>query len=373
MPEKLTFPSKVNPDSDTNPGLITGVPEHLKEVSKITPVEENFKYDDPDDDPMGLWAYTVDIKRAGEAHKGRSHIGRDTPIDGGVYYGTYGGEAIVVDTAKYPEQYEKLLTEVLQKSQDSKGEVRRGKILESVFDTVKEKIQYSQAGVDKILSDIGDGEFKDGTKVDLGDFIEGGVGVCRHQALAVGALLERLIKNGQIRGKVSVDRSMQYNPNGEKEGHAWVRYTGSTGDIVILDVAQNKLILLEDADPKEGWNYLRPEEQKTLASKLVGPTAVTKTVEDSKPPGKTIEKIEDEIEELKTVLSGSDQRNLDLYVTGLMDKADAQNAGNGHLSTESGQSAGRAYLELSADAKKIAPHYHRLMSLLERAIEKSET
>ena len=118
MPEKLTFPSKVNPDSDTNPGLITGVPEHLKEVSKITPVEENFKYDDPDDDPMGLWAYTVDIKRAGEAHKGRSHIGRDTPIDGGVYYGTYGGEAIVVDTEKYPEQYEKLLTEVLQKSQD---------------------------------------------------------------------------------------------------------------------------------------------------------------------------------------------------------------------------------------------------------------
>lgn len=260
--------------------LITGIPDHLLQPSTTneTPQMPFFDYPVPsgdEEDPDGLWSYTQAIRgRSGEMYGGRLLIGRDTPIDGGVYYGTYGGEAIVVDTEKYPNQYNKLLGEVLEKSRDQQGRVMRSKILQAVFDTVSQHMTYSKEGVNQLLSELGKGAFKNGTKVNLEHFIEDGVGVCRHQALVAGVLLERLKKVGHIRGEVSVDRSMQWNPKGEKDGHAWVRYTGSTGDVMILDIAQGYFGFLEDVSDRGGWNYLRPEEQKQLTSKAAGETAV---------------------------------------------------------------------------------------------------
>lgn len=273
--------SEKNPNSN-NPNLITQVPsfdipqevEKLPEFVESTDVTASNQVVDPD------WNYTIMSKDLhGEKFGGRPQIGRDSQIDGGVYYGTYGGEAIVVDSDKYPKQYDLLFDEVLNKSKSEDGSVDRGKVLQSVFTTVSEKMKYSQEGVDNTLQELaeasGSDKLIDGTKVNLGDFIEDGVGVCRHQALVTGYLLQRMKKEGYIRGDASVERSQRWSPNGEREGHAWVRYTASTGDVMILDIAQRYFGLLEDSEgSKHGWDYLRPEEQLNRVSHNSGKIAV---------------------------------------------------------------------------------------------------
>lgn len=240
--------------------IIDKVPDHI-----MNPIFSSEPAEELSDD----WDYTVAIKdRHGETYQQRHLIGRDTTIDGGVYYGTYGGEAIVVDTQKYPESYKELLDEVIEHS-ISDGIVKRSNVLQSVFDVVSKKMKYSKEGVSQVV-----GDSPDGTKIELSDFIDRGVGVCRHQALLVGVLLERMKTLGHIRGDISIDRNKTWKPNGERSGHAWVRYTANNGDVVILDVAQHKLMLLDDVDPKKDWNYLRPEEQAKIQSKKIGNMAV---------------------------------------------------------------------------------------------------
>jgi len=62
--------------------------------------------------------HVVERRQSHEAQAGRDirpTIGRDSTIDGGVYEGAYGGEAIVVDTEKYPAinaAYEQVLRKI---------------------------------------------------------------------------------------------------------------------------------------------------------------------------------------------------------------------------------------------------------------------
>lgn len=246
------------PTNSTN--IIDKIPDHI-----MNPESSPRRETDLSDD----WDYTVAIKdRHGETYQQRHLIGRDTTIDGGVYYGTYGGEAIVVDTQKYPKSYEVLLNDVIERSK-SDGVVKRSNVLQSVFDIVSEKMKYSKDGVSQIV-----GNLPDGTKIELSNFINSGVGVCRHQALLVGVLLERMKALGHISGDISVDRNKMWKPNGERSGHAWVRYTASNGLVAVLDVAQHKFMLLDDVDSRKDWNYLRPEEQAKIQSKKIGNMAV---------------------------------------------------------------------------------------------------
>lgn len=221
------------------------------------------------------WDYTDFMVEENEGHmfKGRPSIERDSQIDGGVYHGTYGGEAIVVDTEKYPNEYNKWL-DIAKEKASVNGEIKKNHILKSTFDTVLEEMPYSKNGVDNLLSNIaagrGESKFKDGTKVSLDYFMREHAGVCRHQALVVGTLLEMFKKEGYISGEVSVDRNTNWNPvTDEKGGHAWCRYTNSGGDIFILDVAQKYAGTLEDSKTEAQWNYLRPEEQEDKRQEVI--------------------------------------------------------------------------------------------------------
>jgi hypothetical protein len=192
-------------------------------------------------------------------YKGRHVIGRDERINGGVYLGSGKREEIVVDDTKsevkkaYEDLYEQLWEKVRnrQKEQEELGQdnnIKNG-ILSDVFALVMEKMQYDSDFADK----AGD-EFED-QKINLSYFINAKKGVCRHQALLVGYLLERLTAEGYIDGKVSIDR----NSVAGVGAHAWVRYTsGTTGDIFIIDPAQKFIGRLEDAPGN--WPYRRPEE-----------------------------------------------------------------------------------------------------------------
>jgi hypothetical protein len=224
------------------------------------------------------WDYTRDARELfGESYSQRRLIARDSPIRGGVYYGEYGGEAIVVDPNKYPKTYEHWYN-LAKDTASENGAVKRGKVLESVFDTVTEQMPYSQEGVDRLLLDIahdtGRYEFKDGTKVELASFMNQHVGVCRHQALVVGALLETFKDEGYIRGQVSIDRNTRWSPNGDSDGHAWARYTSNSGEVMILDVAQRYFGNLKDSPRDAQWNYLRPEERSRTARPNLGNIAI---------------------------------------------------------------------------------------------------
>lgn len=222
------------------------------------PKQEAVKFD---------WGYTRAAEEAlGDTYLGRRLIGRDADVRGGIYFGTYRGEAIVIDPEKYPEEYERYYQEAAELADLGNG-VDPSLVLSAVFTTVESNMSYSQEGVERTLKDIASDEGKtslpDGTKVELSAFMQEGVGVCRHQALTCAALLERFKDEDHIRGDISVDRNQRWSPREEERGgHAWTRYTAHSGIVYIMDVAQGYFGRLENTDADAQWNYMRPEEQE---------------------------------------------------------------------------------------------------------------
>jgi len=197
--------------------------------------------------------------------EGRFLISRDSPIDGGVYL-VYGidGEAVVVDSTQYPE-INRLYEIAKTRSADPKtGVVNRDKVLDVVFGLIKETIAYDLKAVDKIVQKSGT---KDSGKIALDWFIQEGKGVCRHQGLAVAAILEKFKKDGILRGRVSMDRNQM-----DAGGHGWARYVNSGGQVYILDVAQDFIGTVEDSVGKASWDYRRPEEQAQPRAGPIEPT-----------------------------------------------------------------------------------------------------
>ncbi len=201
-------------------------------------------------------------------YKGRHVIGRDERINGGVYLGSGSREEIVVDDTKsdvkkdyedlevkkaYEDLYEKLWEKVRSRQEEQKklgqdNNVKNG-ILSDVFELVMEEMKYDGDFAEKAAD-----KFED-QKINLSYFISAKKGVCRHQALLVGYLLERLTAEGYIDGKASIDRNYVSGVG----AHAWVRYiSGTTKEIFIIDPAQKFIGRLEDAPGN--WPYRRPEE-----------------------------------------------------------------------------------------------------------------
>jgi hypothetical protein len=183
--------------------------------------------------------------------QGRPIIGRDRPINGGVYLGAAEREAIVVnDNEDRP-----LITickkaiQMLRDNDSLSNESQKG-YSAIIWQVVEEAMPYDKSNVEKIVNRLPSPD----ALVYLSTFIGGGV--CRHQALLAGYLLEKLISVGYIKGKVSVDR----NQIG-KNGHAWVRFIGSEGQIYIFDfLHQSGVRRLNHIPGEMRWKYKRPEE-----------------------------------------------------------------------------------------------------------------
>ncbi|HSW92504.1 MAG TPA: hypothetical protein VLH14_01330 [Patescibacteria group bacterium] len=231
------------------------------------------------------WDYSqlaVDVagaRRHAERQRGRLErhtINRDTPIIGGVYEGSYGGEAIVVDYERNPQYIDAAVDKVLEASRGSNGRIRKGHVLGAVYDRVAADMRYDSAAVDKLFEERLGGV--DHRKVSLNAYIvgdeRGGFGECRHQALYAGAISEQLVNLGVMNGQVSVERNMVKRPDDDKyDGHSWARYTSSSGEVCIIDVAQHQFGTLEEMmrknrqSPNRTWDYARPEDKKRAAGR----------------------------------------------------------------------------------------------------------
>ncbi len=185
--------------------------------------------------------------------EGRRIIGRDTPINGGVYLGSGAREAIVVD-----DKDSKLLNDayrqVLVALQPAiANNTYKNIVLDTVFNKARELLPYNEYEAERLAADHhGD------RKIHIEMFLNIKAGVCRHQALLAGYFLERLVKEDYIGGKVSVDRN--FLPG--RGGHAWVRYTNSLGEIYVIDPAQNYIGPLKNmGDDRISWFYERREDK----------------------------------------------------------------------------------------------------------------
>lgn len=185
---------------------------------------------------------------------GRPIIGRDSVINGGVYVGGSEREAIVVDDTK-DQALEKIYQELLRRRQQAEQQGAKFKVgvLTEVWKLVSDVMPYDKGRVDEIESTLP----KPDTKMYLSSYIGGGV--CRHQALLAGYLLERLSKEGKVGGRVSIDRNFV----ADRGGHAWARYENSGGETYIIDPAQGYLGRLEEIN-EDRWFYERPEDTSTL-------------------------------------------------------------------------------------------------------------
>lgn len=188
-------------------------------------------------------------------YQGRPVISRDTPINGGVYLGDGEREAIVIDDKK-DEALERIFQELLERRQNAKQRFNQSfkqGILEEIWNLVNQVMPFDEARVTQIITSLPTPD----SKIYLSAFIGGGI--CRHQALLIAYLLERLVGIGLLGGHVSIDRN--YIPS--MGGHAWARYTNSAGNVYILDSALNYIGLLDEVS-EEKWFYERPEDVRPL-------------------------------------------------------------------------------------------------------------
>jgi hypothetical protein len=190
--------------------------------------------------------------------QGRRIIGRDMSIQGGVYLGGGKREAIVVDENKEGNELAAVYKKVRDRlsSLEVQGHEVRGQVLNAVYDVVQEVLPFDEARVNHIVE-----QFKNDQKVALDYFITEKAGVCRHQALLGAYLLERLGRDGVVRGTVSIDRNVIPG----RGGHAWIRYTNRAGEVFIVDPAQEYIGRLDDTRQNR-WFYERPEDRSRIAA-----------------------------------------------------------------------------------------------------------
>ncbi len=177
---------------------------------------------------------------------GRHLIERDTRLSGGIYLSEMERLAITVDnnTPNISTLYRKVI-----------GEAERYGALDRVsdrifvrlaFESTKDAIKTDPFGLLDVIksfwtaSDMG---------ISLDDLINMQIGDCRVFALTCATLVERLIDEGFVRGKISIDR----NAIEDKGGHVWARFTNHMGLVTILDAT------LDHFGPEDGgrWVYKR--------------------------------------------------------------------------------------------------------------------
>jgi len=145
-------------------------------------------------------------------------------------------------------------------------------VLNVVYETVRKELPHDRSGTKRLTKTLSAGKHE--CKIPLAAFVRNHVGVCRHQALLAGYLIERLIADGTLVGAVSIDRNMRAFRWREilgnflsldfetRGGHQWARFTVTDGTVYIVDAAQNYCGPLNDVpqDPESWRTWFRPED-----------------------------------------------------------------------------------------------------------------
>lgn len=188
-------------------------------------------------------------------------IGRESRrVSGGVYLGGSAREAITVLPDQDPRieaAYQRFaarqmlgqaVRRVLRPSVES--DVRGN--LRAVKTAVRATMTYASDEVDTLSL-----QYRGDQQVSLGEFIERGIGVCRHQGLLAAYFMERMTEDGRLGGiRIRMSRSSIPEFGGT---HAWAELVAHDGREYVVDPAQNFVGRKEDARRKPGaWDYNMP-------------------------------------------------------------------------------------------------------------------
>ena len=163
-------------------------------------------------------------------------ITRDTGVLNGAYVPASNSPVIYVF---WSSTLNKMYNKVINQMHGKQG------LLNIVYDVVKEQTKVYEPK--QIINKIREIE-KGRESVTLEEILRVKAGICKHDALACAALLEKLKEDGHVSGTARVHRQTVYDGkyNG---GHAWCHYTNSVGKKFILDVA------IGYVGPIEGGKY----------------------------------------------------------------------------------------------------------------------
>lgn len=222
---------------------------------------------------------------------GREVIDRDTSdIDGKVDIRSWGpgAEAIVIDSEKYPEQYQRmrsLFNNELSKITETSEAPTESQVAEAILRTVSGIMTYDAEYVDSIAKKMTN-EGKKVRKVDLGLYLEEGRGICRHMALAAAWLGSEARRAGLLNGVPTAEVNQKLTGTGG--AHEWMRFTSNnTGDVYIVDPAQGYHGTLQESLERRTrggesiWEYFRPGEKAVYQARLDTKRAYESNVDEN--------------------------------------------------------------------------------------------
>lgn len=173
-------------------------------------------------------------------------IGKDSKnLENGVYLGGGSREAILVDgnSEVLKKSYESLYAKLLKMDVISQTD-----LLNMVNQHVQAVMPYDGDKVMDITQDY------NGDKIiGLSEFVQQKAGVCRHQALMAGYIMQELQKAGFLQGEVRVQRNTVPDFGGT---HAWALFIDRNGKEFVIDPAQDFTGTKEQARNLPGrWDY----------------------------------------------------------------------------------------------------------------------
>jgi len=217
----------------------------------------------PDQSPRYTVRYQDQEARKTEV-MGRPFYRAGEKIDGSVIQHCPGGEIMVTDFGKdtfLRDFYEQTLADFKKAQAEGKGyslplyfyqaiqaretpdkPIVDGLITGEVQDTLKKKTglyqRMLQRSNNQILEQTAQLPPLKNEKFSVGNYLALGYGVCRQQAVTLGACMERAINEGQTTDWVK-GAEIRANLANPTDGHAWVALLNKNGVTYIYDPAQN--------------------------------------------------------------------------------------------------------------------------------------
>lgn len=172
-------------------------------------------------------------------------IGRDSPtVKNGVFVSSDSEALLVDDKSKIVrDSVEKIIANA-KKGASTKD------ILGILNIEIGRVMKYDLQAVDRISESY----YNNNDIIALSQYMEAGVGVCRHQAILVALCMEEMVNRGILKGEVHVERNQ--NERG-RPGHAWaVLRVGEVEDQdIIVDPANQFVDTRRVATKIHQWNY----------------------------------------------------------------------------------------------------------------------
>jgi hypothetical protein len=181
----------------------------------------------------------------------RNHpiIGRKSSSVRGGVYGTRSSEFIVIDDKS--RLLKKVVDDFMETlpSGDDAETLSTMSILQRINFRVANVLRYDLERAER----ISEPHYGHKGLIDLSEYVEHGVGVCRHQALLAAHLIEEVIDKGYLKGRVGVERNHDLEANG---AHAWAVYKSDTSEDVIVDPANHFVGSRKRAQKEGRWRYV---------------------------------------------------------------------------------------------------------------------